>query len=492
MTKHLRQRLAVLLTVFSFCAVQAQNISSKLSLEQAIRIAQEQSLRKKSIDALFQSSRWEFKSANASRFTNISLAGNIPGLNRRINAITQPDGTVLFIPQSTAISTISLQLSQPIMPIGGNIWVSSELSRLDLFSSNTAYWSSSPLVIGLNIPLAAFNRRKWEWKQAKIRYTQSTSVYAENLEDLSITVTQGYFDYYIAGLVYRNARQNEIINDSIFRISQGRYNVGKIAENELLQVELSLMNARNDVSQSKLQKEIAEERLKIYLGLNRNESVELDTLPPLKILDIDVNRAILEAKENSSIVRQNQLNLNNALMNMREASRNRFINGSLSATFGLNQTSTDFSQVYTDPLNSQTATIDFNIPLYNFGKAKADYKMNKYIYESTVAETELAMLNLEVTIKQQVMELKRLESAVLVSEKANDIAARRYEVSKNRFLIGKIDITNLTIAQNEKDQALLSYIRSLRDYWIAYYSLRKSTLYDFEKNEKLIVLPAKK
>lgn len=467
-------------------------VTARLNLDQAIRLAQEQSLKKSSIDAVFESQRWSYKSSNASRFASISVSGNVPGLNRQINPITQPDGTILYIPQSTAVSSVSLLINQPIMPLGGNIWVSSSLSRIDLFSSGTSYWSSSPLLVGLNLPVAAFNRRRWEWKQAKLQYTRNISNYAEALEDLSISVIQAYFDLYIADIENKNAKQNQVINDSIFIISQGRFNVGKIAENELLQVELNLMNAKNAASQSNLNKEIAEQRLKILLGLNPNESVLLDSIPPLRILEVDVMRAITEAKENSGTIVQYQLNANDALMNMKEAGRNRYVNANISATFGLNQTNPDFAQVYSNPQNSQTATLNFNIPIYNFGKAKADYRMNKAIYESNQAEIQLALLNFEVNIKQLVLDLKRLESAVIISEKSNEIAQRRYEVSKNRFLIGKIDITNLTIAQTEKDQALLSYVRSLREYWVAYYQLRKATLFDFESNQKLIVMPERK
>jgi len=467
-------------------------VMAKLSLDQAIRIAQEQSLRKQSVDALYESGFWQYKSINASRFTSINLTGDLPNLNRSIGPVLQPDGTIAYKPVFIGSSSVALQLNQPIMPIGGNIWVSSGLTRNDIFSSDTAFWLSSPFQVGVSIPLAGFNRRRWEWRQAKIRYTQNTSIYAEELENLSINVTQLYFDLYIANMEYGNAIQNETINDSIFVISQGRYNVGKIAENELLQVELSLMNARNNVSQTRVRKEIAEERLKILLGLNRNENVILDTLPPMRVLDVDVAKAIQEAKDNSSFILQNKLDINNALMNMRESGRNRFIGGEVAASFGLNQTAPTLGGAYTDLRNFQTANLSFFLPIYNFGRAQSEYRMNKAMYESVVAETELAVMNMEIDIKQRVLELKQLESAVIISAKANDIAARRYDVSKNRFLIGKIDITNLTIAQNEKDIALISYIRTLRDYWVAFYQLRRATLYDFEQNEKLIVQPEKK
>ena len=49
----------------------------------------------------------------------------------------------------------------------------------------------------------------------------------------------------------------------------------------------------------------------------------------------------------------------------------------------------------------------------------------------------------------------------------------------NRYVIGRIAIDNLYIAQAEKDQALVQFVQALRAYWLAYYRLRQATLYDF-------------
>jgi len=67
-----------------------------------------------------------------------------------------------------------------------------------------------------------------------------------------------------------------------------------------------------------------------------------------------------------------------------------------------------------------------------------------------------------------------------VSAKADTVAAKRFEVAYNRYVIGRIGIDNLYIAQNEKDQAVNQYLQALRNYWMAYYRLRQTTLYDFE------------
>ena len=78
-----------------------------------------------------------------------------------------------------------------------------------------------------------------------------------------------------------------------------------------------------------------------------------------------------------------------------------------------------------------------------------------------------------------------LKDQVSISQQADIIADKRYEIAKNRYLIGKISITDLNLALRDKDDAKRAYIQSLGDFWAAYYNLRLLTLYDFENNESL-------
>jgi outer membrane protein TolC len=67
-----------------------------------------------------------------------------------------------------------------------------------------------------------------------------------------------------------------------------------------------------------------------------------------------------------------------------------------------------------------------------------------------------------------------------LTAKSDTVAAKRFEVAYNRYVIGRIAIDNLYVAQTEKDQALTQFVQALRGYWLAYYRLRLATLYDFE------------
>jgi outer membrane protein TolC len=84
-----------------------------------------------------------------------------------------------------------------------------------------------------------------------------------------------------------------------------------------------------------------------------------------------------------------------------------------------------------------------------------------------------------------VMEFNLQGNQVLNSSKADTIAQMKYDVTQQRFLIGKQDITRLNIARTDREQARRAYIQSLRSYWNYYYSIRRLTLFDFEKGVTL-------
>jgi outer membrane protein TolC len=68
---------------------------------------------------------------------------------------------------------------------------------------------------------------------------------------------------------------------------------------------------------------------------------------------------------------------------------------------------------------------------------------------------------------------------VALLAKADTVGEKRFAVAYNRYVVGRITIDNLYIAQTEKDQALTNFVQALHAYWQAHYQLRRATLYDF-------------
>jgi outer membrane protein TolC len=306
----------------------------------------------------------------------------------------------------------------------------------------------------------------------------------ENLEDLSVNITQRYFDLYTAYLQLRNAELNQAINDTIYKIAKGRYGVGKIAENELLQVELSFTNARNAVEQQQLQIVLAERQLALLVG---RSVLSNEVTPPLELpnIDPDPQLAVNEAKNNRSDLISWQMNENQAQRAYREAQLSRRLSADMNISYGLNQTGTTFDAATKSPLESQFAGVNFSIPIATMGYNRAIQKSAQSNLEAQQERNRNNMNNMEQEVFAAALQFKQLRSSLEISAKADTIAQKRYEVARNRYRIGTVDITNLLIAQNEKDQALITYVSTLRDFWVAYFRLRRLTLYDFEKKERL-------
>ena len=70
--------------------------------------------------------------------------------------------------------------------------------------------------------------------------------------------------------------------------------------------------------------------------------------------------------------------------------------------------------------------------------------------------------------------------------RAYDISVKREEMTRNRYYIGKIGVLDLGVAVTEKEAARRSFMSALRSFWLAYYDLRRSTLYDFEREVSLV------
>ena len=54
-----------------------------------------------------------------------------------------------------------------------------------------------------------------------------------------------------------------------------------------------------------------------------------------------------------------------------------------------------------------------------------------------------------------------------------------YDETRERFIIGKADISSLTLSLNRQQQAQQNYISALQNYWQNYYKIRRLTLFDF-------------
>jgi outer membrane protein TolC len=458
-----------------------------LTLSESIEIAQENSPVARANRYSLVSSRSAFRSFKADLYPSLSLSGDAPNFNKSFITNRLNDGTLTFVPERQSEASASVSIDQSILPTGGRLSLSSGLTRLGIFSGENTYrWQSTPLVVGLQQPIFQFNELKWRNRLEPLRFEIAQKEFVEEMEALAVQVTDGFFDIFLARINVENAEFNVARNDSIYTISQGRYRVGNIAENDLLQTELALRNAESSLTRSRIEYQRALNNFKILLGYSTDVVLELeapDNLPD----DVDVNIELAKrlAFENNSEALTYRFNEIAADRDFNQAKKQAGFSATLQANYGLNQISSDFSDLYSNPANRQFVTVGFNIPIFNWGKARAEVNAARNQQRQVANSVEYQRNQFLQEVEYQVSQFLQLKDQVLLAAQSDTIAQRRYDVAQNRYLIGKIDITNLFIAQNEKDAARQAYIQTLGDYWIGWYALRQLTLYNFRDDEMI-------
>lgn len=469
------------------CFAQAQGQQRVLTLQESISLAQTSGPSADIARLQYSQSSWNFRSFRGTYLPSMTFSGNVPNLQRSIQPVTQNDGSVIYRPQNTTLGSATVSINQPIPKTGGQFFVSSGVSRLtNTFEEiDVTQWNTTPLLLGISQPIFQFNNLKWNRRIEPMRFQLAQRTFIEDLEGVAVDITGRFFDVYLAQMNLEMATANVAVNDTIFQLAQGRYEIGTIAENELLETELALLNAQSDQANTQIEFQEVLQDLIIALGLPYD--TELVIVPPssLPAMQIDPHEAVSQAQQNRPVFLNLEIQSVEAERDLVQAKRASNFSANVTASFGLNQSALNISDAYSNPLNQQQFNVNFQVPLYHGGRGKADIESALAAQQRAQQDAELQRKELEQDVYFEVLQLLQLQQQVAIAAKADTVASRRFEVAKNRYLIGRISITDLFNAQREKDQSRRSYIQTMRQFWNSYYNVRRLTLYDFGEGHPL-------
>jgi outer membrane protein TolC len=451
-----------------------------VTLQQAIDLAQRQSFPARMAERSRSAARERDRAFGAALLPQISLTGDVPVYNRSIIPVLQPDGSTLFRAQQQNTSTLGLRVDQQLPFTGTSLFVSSTLQRLQRSGQQDVLsYSSTPFSVGLTQNLLRSNDQSWRVKLQDLSITVAERQYLEAREDVAINTAIRFFDFYAARTSLANAGSNAAVNDTLYTLNKGRYEVGKIGENDLLQSELALLRSRNSLDAARLEFDRAQSALRLQLNLPPGTPLEIAVDAEIPPVTADTAIAVAQALRNRANVTQQELQGVQARQQLSQARLNTGFGAQLRASVGYNQVAEDVNAAYRDLLSAQNFSVSVSMPIVTWGgrgaqieAAKADQERAEFgkrqVREQLAQDAHFAALQVDLA-----------RSQLALSAKADTVANKRFEVAKNRYVIGKIGIDNLYLAQNEKDQALQSYVGALRGFWNAYYQLRRTTLYDF-------------
>ncbi|HCC71285.1 MAG TPA: TolC family protein [Bacteroidales bacterium] len=459
----------------------------QLTLDDVIKLSEDQSLQGILAKHMFRASYWQYRTFKAEYLPSLTLTSTIPEYNRIYEKeYDYNTGQEYYVEKNTNSLLGQLSLSQNIGLTGGSISLQSDLRRFQVMGEDgSIQYVSTPISINYIQPLFRFNELKWQKKIEPMKYEEAKKAYLEAVEEVHLSAVRRFFQLALAQINMEIANMNYANADTLYRLAEGRYNLGTIAENELLQMELSFLNAETSRNEGRNNLNDMKQRLSSFLGYT--ESIEIELVIPSEIRNFEVNgeEVLNLALKNNPEMLTLQIQLLEASRNVAEAKAEKGLNASMNVSYGLQGQDMVVPGAYQTLDDQQRISVGFNIPIMDWGLRRGRYRMAQSSEEVTKTQVQQSMIDFEQQLFLDVAQLNLQDDQVRIAAKSDTVAMKMYEVTKQRFLIGNVDVLELNNADTKKDENRRGYIQALNNYWTYYYNIRSLTLYDFEADRPL-------
>ena len=466
----------------------AETVSAqRLTLDNAIRIAQENSYSAQVAQFSYMASYWNYRSFKAELKPAVNLRGSLASFDHSlIETRNYEDGRLNYVSNNTMSNYLTLSVDQQIAATGGTISLQSYLYRLDQFSYDETTWKTQPLRLSYTQPLKTYNSLKWEKKTAPIEFQIAQRTYLAAMQDIAIKVTSLFFNVLAAQSNLRQSEAKRADRDSLLVTAQRRLELGTISKSEVLQLELSSINARVSANAMRIELEDQMYEFFSYLRVTDYQNAELVSPTSVPEILLSSDEVLQKAMNNSSHALEQKNQMLTAEQSLAQAKSNRGLQLTLSSELGLTQSDHTFQGAYQRLQDNEIVGLTLSLPIFDWGVSRGKVKMAEARLEMVRTQQEQAHQDYVQSLNKKVMQFNMQPEQCRDARRAQEIAQERYDITRRRFETGAISVTDLNTAQQELESAKSQYLNQLETFWQDYYALQKATLHDWINHVDLL------
>ena len=450
-----------------------------ITLQEVIALA-----RTRSVDAAvaaneLRAAYWEYLTVRADLLPEVTFTATIPSFNKRYNSYQREDGSYTFLRDDNIMMNGALTIDQRIWLTGGTLSLTTSLDFVRQLGDGAANrFMSVPVALRLNQPLFAVNDVKWNRRIEPVRYKEARANFVSQTEEVAMLAINYFFNLLSAREEYASAAQNVDNAEKLYEAAKVKREMGRISENDLLQIELNLLNSRSSLTSGESSVRSCMFQLRSFLNLPEDEELVPVVPEQVPLADVNFQDALGHALDNNSLalnIQRRQLEADYEVAKAR--GERQQIN--LFAQIGYTGADRTFGAAYSNLRANEVVQVGISVPLLDWGKRKGKVKVAESQQELTRdrlrKERQDFNQNLFILVERFNNQRRQLELAL----RADEIATRRYDSSVETFLIGKLSALDLNDSQENKDTARSKYLSEMFYYWYYYYQLRSLTLWDF-------------
>lgn len=465
--------------------------AQSLTLERAIRMAQDSSIMAFQTRFDYLRKEWAYKAYESSLKPQVMLTAQPMYVRQQF----EPASTALSPSTLNAFGTnIAVTYEQKIGKLGGSIYADSRHIWNELFGDMRSQYGMdrvfgvTPLRIGYRQSLIGYNAFKWEkaMEEHNLRHALKQQIY--RMQQIAEQTTAYYFDYVSAKEYYDTYRQNYLTTDTLYSIAKKKFMLTTVSREELMSMELERMNAKNQQDNAFTELQNARYSLLSYLRIpdtGQELSLVLPSAPQTLVLDarkaIDMakaNHPDLSAMDGEMIEAEHALDI---------ARRRKGLQASLDVSVGVQQYDKEYFKTYRDPKTYAAAMVGLSIPLYDGKLAKNRMRQAEAGIEAVRLAAQEQNRQLEESVITTINSLETRLKTLPEAANGQVLADEAFALIQRRYADGQIDINTYMLAQNRKDQAHNIYTSLLCSFWMSYYKLCRLTMYDFINRRELLL-----
>ena len=444
----------LLLLVLCGAGVQAQQVL-RLDLKRTIALANDSSLSAFRYQNMYLSGYWEYRSYKAARLPSLSLNLTPAQYYRYITQRYDSQADIdVYREQQMFSAAAGLSLVQNFDLLGGTFYVDTQLDYLRNFGDvNSTQFSTVPFRIGYQQDLLGFNAFRWDRKIEPLKFEKVKKQFIYNSESVSEEAVNYFFSLAMAQADYKLAEDNLATADTLYAIGEQRQKIAAISQADLLTLKLDKVNARNTLKNAEITRKRAMSALATLLNLDKNTYIEIDLPSRPRYVDIPADRALLLAKENNPAYLEQRQNVLEAEREVDRTKKESRFNASVNASVGFNQVADNLGAAYRNLLQQDLVSLTVSIPLVDWGVRKGKYNMARNNLNVVRIAARQEEISLEEDVMMTVKDFNVQQDLIASASEALDLAELAYDQTRRRFIIGKADISSLTLSLNRQQEA---------------------------------------
>jgi outer membrane protein len=396
-----------------------------------------------------------------------------------------------LIREDTRRFQMDLSVRQPVIlfgyPTNGVLSLNNRMYRYTQVNDDgrdTTFYNR--YFIAYDQPLFQPNRMKNDLEEAELNLEKAELRFQSDVIGAIDDLATDYFD--LVSDAFRRDRAIEFARDLTRAMEAVREVVAatpsKAGDLDLLQVELA--NAHEAESQAASNLRNREQTIKQRLQLPATAPIVVQSDLSFTPVKVEVTEAIRLASTLTPRMRQLRIGTRENEIRLSETKGNDAFRMNLGLTYGREVQDQRFQNLWQDPTNSYTVSVNAVVPIWDWGERKHRVQAQQFSLDRAHLSEEQTLSEIDTEVRNLVTSLddfsRRTKTMVDTLSLAHDLT----ETTVARYRQGGVGLSDLMQALSRESQTANNLLNAYRGYQNTLRRLKEVTFFDFEAGQPLV------